>query len=553
MTKVEQLSLETGKVLSHFSSMGEAAKSVNGFNSGIGIAMNSRYRERKSYKGFAWQRGAAELARKSNAAVPVQQVSLKTGAVLADFSSMAEAAKSVNGDRRNVWAVINGYDYSKSYKGFAWRRAPPPLSASVSLATASAAEKTEACWEGPQTRRSSPKLEQQATTNKKRKSSFDNGRTQRSSKKMASSVGRKSNNRPVKGDFYYFKTIWANILRPEGWIHLQYRHTHSVYRRPNTNARTGTHLVDYFLSEEEVEEHCRVNKYKQKYEGGYEESEVEKCCGVEEEVTEESTSTKPFQIAAVDKTGMQDDRQELMEDSKPKAQGTIKTTEMASRNKEQVKPRGGPKSQLKTPLDMDNLLKDSKAQTLLEFEEKTPDAIQTTKKASPNKEQVKPRGGPKSQAKAPLNMDSSFLAQNGGEEDDQETNHKMDTEHPAEDSFETPDETDQEEHLASPPIFASVSLVTASAMASAAAICTACIMLAAHNRKVVCSGMFVEFWERRETNHEGLLEGPNDSITSYIRVSIPNFILQMMRDELAYCRCKRCLTHRSVLERSLRY
>jgi hypothetical protein len=105
-----------------------------------------------------------------------------------------------------------------------------------------------------------------------------------SSKQMASS-GRKANNRPrpCRGDFYHFKTLWADFLKSEAWRHLFSRHHDGwVYCRPNCNERTGTHLVDYFLEEEEVEVYCRANKYKQKYTGANE-SEVEECYDTEEE------------------------------------------------------------------------------------------------------------------------------------------------------------------------------------------------------------------------------------------------------------------------------
>ena len=48
-------------------------------------------------------------------------------------------------------------------------------------------------------------------------------------------------------------------------------------------------------------------------------------------------------VAAVNKTNMQGDHQEMMENFKPKAQGTIQTFGKASPNKEKVKPRGRPK------------------------------------------------------------------------------------------------------------------------------------------------------------------------------------------------------------------
>jgi hypothetical protein len=54
--------------------------------------------------------------------VPVEQVCLKTGKVLAHFSSMAEAAKSVDGDYREIGAVVFGWHGRKKYREFGWQR-----------------------------------------------------------------------------------------------------------------------------------------------------------------------------------------------------------------------------------------------------------------------------------------------------------------------------------------------------------------------------------------------------------------------------------------------
>lgn len=121
---IDQVDLETGHVIQSFASVSEAVRSVEGAsNSGISHVIHDR---QKSCGGFFWRRRPSDdrvmsIDQNSHRRIPVEQVDVNTGKVLATYASCAEATKAVGGSGSEaVHRVVTGR--RKAYKGFFWRK-----------------------------------------------------------------------------------------------------------------------------------------------------------------------------------------------------------------------------------------------------------------------------------------------------------------------------------------------------------------------------------------------------------------------------------------------
>ena len=113
--KVNQIDIETGKVIHTYSSVREAALAINGDNSNLSHACKNK---RKAY-GYKWEYQDDEYVKKDFSAKPVQKLDLETGEVLEEYPSCLAAAKAVGGDSSYISKVCRGIQ--KTSKGFRWR------------------------------------------------------------------------------------------------------------------------------------------------------------------------------------------------------------------------------------------------------------------------------------------------------------------------------------------------------------------------------------------------------------------------------------------------
>ena len=121
---VEQLSLETGEVLQVFRSKTEAAASV-------GMTIHSLHLDSADacteHRGFYWRHQGSNATPPARAPLisksrkPVEQICLKTGAVLNRFTSVADAAHAVQIKAPSISAICNGWKGHLSAAGFGWR------------------------------------------------------------------------------------------------------------------------------------------------------------------------------------------------------------------------------------------------------------------------------------------------------------------------------------------------------------------------------------------------------------------------------------------------
>ena len=120
---VQQLCLDTGAIIATFASMTEAAV-ANGIDSGsIGKCCNGCMGV-LSAGGFGWRfQGSDRLPSKPKLTLckPVQQLCLETGAVIATFVSMTEAAEATGIDKGSIGRCCNESKGSFSAGGFGWR------------------------------------------------------------------------------------------------------------------------------------------------------------------------------------------------------------------------------------------------------------------------------------------------------------------------------------------------------------------------------------------------------------------------------------------------
>ena len=112
--KVNQIDVQTNKIIKTYNSVREAA---------IAIQCNNSYlsricKDNKIAFGYRWQYQNDDYIKKEFTAKPVCKLDLKTGEILEVFPSGAAAAKAVNGDSSYISKVCRGIQ--KSSKGFGW-------------------------------------------------------------------------------------------------------------------------------------------------------------------------------------------------------------------------------------------------------------------------------------------------------------------------------------------------------------------------------------------------------------------------------------------------
>ena len=113
---VEQLDVNTEQTIQSFSSIADAARTLNCDSSSISKACKQ---EGKVYCGFKWRyKNDASYIKKDFTSKPVCKLDLKTGEVIETYPSISEAARSVNGDSSYISKVCKGKQYSS--KGFRW-------------------------------------------------------------------------------------------------------------------------------------------------------------------------------------------------------------------------------------------------------------------------------------------------------------------------------------------------------------------------------------------------------------------------------------------------
>ena len=124
---IEQVDMETGKVMNVFSSTAEAARSLGIFDGSINRIVNGGI-DRISYKGYLWRKvGDKKVVPRKERRPPfpqgkqkVEQIDYETGTVLAVFDSISEAAASLNIPSRRIRDTITGRQ--ESTKGFTFRK-----------------------------------------------------------------------------------------------------------------------------------------------------------------------------------------------------------------------------------------------------------------------------------------------------------------------------------------------------------------------------------------------------------------------------------------------
>ena len=135
---IEQVDMETGKVINVFPSAGEAARSLGIRRNAIARIVNGGI-DRISYKGYLWREvGDKKTVPRKQKLPPVprgkqkvEQIDYGTGAVLAVFDSINEAAVSLNIPSQKIRATITGLQ--KSTRGFTFRKIGKPIPYKKSL------------------------------------------------------------------------------------------------------------------------------------------------------------------------------------------------------------------------------------------------------------------------------------------------------------------------------------------------------------------------------------------------------------------------------------
>ena len=123
---VEQIDMETGKVINVYRSAGHAARAVGG-RSGSILRSLGGVEDRVSYKGYNWRKvgdvtppRVAKSGRVCHLRQPLQQICPDTGEVIATFNSAAEAgfalgikAHTISKVLRGLYHTTGGYHFKK--------------------------------------------------------------------------------------------------------------------------------------------------------------------------------------------------------------------------------------------------------------------------------------------------------------------------------------------------------------------------------------------------------------------------------------------------------
>lgn len=113
-----------GNFICTYGSLVDAATDIGGSANNIGRVLRG---ERNSYKGFLWKYASSETKIQSyekydNSKV-VYKIDKDTNKILGKYKSIAEAARSVNGNASGVSCVCSPNLRGKSYKGYIWKYA----------------------------------------------------------------------------------------------------------------------------------------------------------------------------------------------------------------------------------------------------------------------------------------------------------------------------------------------------------------------------------------------------------------------------------------------
>lgn len=112
--KVNQIDIQTNKIIKTYNSVREAAITIQCDNS----YLSKICKDNKIAFGYKWEYQNNDYVKKDFTAKPVCKLDLKTGEILEIFPSGAAAAKAVNGDSSYISKVCRGIQ--KSSKGFGW-------------------------------------------------------------------------------------------------------------------------------------------------------------------------------------------------------------------------------------------------------------------------------------------------------------------------------------------------------------------------------------------------------------------------------------------------
>ena len=111
---VEQLEISTNNIVAVYQSVSEAARTIGCDNS----YLSKVCKKFGITHGFKWRYSDHDYAKKDFSSHRVGKVDLKTKEIVDVYSSISEAAKSVNGDNSYISKVCRGIQ--KSSKGFGW-------------------------------------------------------------------------------------------------------------------------------------------------------------------------------------------------------------------------------------------------------------------------------------------------------------------------------------------------------------------------------------------------------------------------------------------------
>ena len=112
---VNQIDINTGKIIRTFSSVSEAARFIECDSSNI----SKLCKKSGTGYGYRWQYSTEDYVKRDYSARQVCQFDLNTNEILNIFSSISEAAKFVDGDSSYISKVCRGVQ--KSSKGYGWK------------------------------------------------------------------------------------------------------------------------------------------------------------------------------------------------------------------------------------------------------------------------------------------------------------------------------------------------------------------------------------------------------------------------------------------------
>ena len=119
---IEQINIQTGKVIATFDSINDARNKLNYSYDGISGVIRCKT---KSFNGYFWRRTGNNNEYiphkpKQSRPIAVNQIDIVTGKQINAFTSITAAAKSVNCSTCSIFMCIN--EKNKTAKGYKWRK-----------------------------------------------------------------------------------------------------------------------------------------------------------------------------------------------------------------------------------------------------------------------------------------------------------------------------------------------------------------------------------------------------------------------------------------------